>query len=170
MATTRKGALILLALAILLTACLPNSRHFDLSFVATPLVMLMYNARASVLYWVALFTGLTLDIIEMSPRLGFLGLAYLLSSWWLFPWRVYFFKDSKITLPVMTFLFSVGTSLAELLIALFFDLAISHPAPSWFFLNPLSNAAVSIVVFVLPSYFWQLYRERIRRRRCSDDT
>lgn len=166
MAMTLRASILWLAVSLILSAFLPTS---DISLIAAPLVMLFYNAPQSWLYWLALFSGVLLDVIEMSPRLGFLGLSYLTAAYFVYPWRVYFFKDSKITLPVMTFLFTFILTIAECFISLFFDVPGFHLKMRDLLLQPASTVAASIVVFMLPTFLWQLYRVYKRPRRCSDD-
>ncbi len=154
----------LFALAVSLLAALIYPT--GITYVALPLVMLMYNASLSTCLWLALFSGLLVDAIELSPRLGFLGLSYVLTCRILYPVRLYFFKDSFITFPVMTLLFSFILQAVILLVALFFDLTV----PKMDFVSPFVDALFGTCVFVLPTLFWDQYRLRQRRKRYSDDT
>ncbi len=132
--------------------------------------MLFYNGSRAGCLWAALLGGIAMDAIDLTPRLGFLGLAYLLSCWMLYPMRLYFFKDSAITLPVMTFLFSLIAGCAELLIALFFDIRIPKTYWEHLFVLPVVDAMAALAIFMLPTFLWHQYRVKLRRRRYSDDT
>lgn len=170
MATSTRGCILWLVVALLASCVFPAVGGLHVTYVAAPLVMLFYNGSLGLCLWVALASGILLDAVELTPRLGFLGLSYLLSCRMLYPLRLYFFKDSSITLPVMTFLFSFLAGCTEILVALFFD--ISLPKTQWqhLLLLPLVDAFVSLVVFMLPSFLWHQYRVRRARRRYSDDT
>lgn len=170
MASSTRGCILWLLAALFASCAFPTVGGLPVEYVAPPLVMLFYSASLGACLWAALVSGLVLDAIELTPRLGFLGLSFLLSCRMLYPVRLYFFKDSSITLPVMTFLFSFLAGCTEILVALFFD--ISVPKTHWgqLLLLPAVDACLALAVFMLPTFLWHQYRVRRARRRYSDDT
>ena len=170
MATSARMSIIALLCSIILSCLLPSVSGFHVAFAMAPLVMLFYNASIAICLWSALLSGLALDAIELTPKFGFLGLSYLLTSRLLYPARLYFFKDSHSTLPIMTFLFSFIAGFIEVLVALFFDISLPKCGPLDLLAQPLVDAFFAIIVFMLPSFIWHQYRQRVSRRRYSDDT
>lgn len=166
-----KGMSLVAFLASLLLACIvPWITKLPFQYVLAPLVMLMYNSSLVFTLWFALLGGLCLDALTLSPRLGFLGLTYLFSCRLLYPYRLFFFKDSLITLPVMTFLLSLIASLIELAMALFFDIPFATLRLADLLVRPLLDVAFAFVVFELSSLLWVQYRLYVRKRRCSNDS
>ncbi len=165
MPNTLSRSFVALFVSVILSCIFPS-----ICFVAAALVMLFYNASLTVCLWAALGCGLLLDAIELSPRFGFLGLVFVVSCRCLFGARLYLFKDSFITLPVMTYFFSFLSKIIELPIALFFDISIPKTNLEALFLLPFVDAVASIIVFSLPSFLWHKYRQVLNRRRYSDDT
>lgn len=166
MATSSRTSLLALLIGVLLSLVYPSS----ITYTAAPLVMLMYNASLASCLWAALATGFLLDAIELSPRFGFLGLSYLLACRLLYSLRLYFFKDSLVTLPVMTLLFSFILQAVVLLTALFFDLQLPRIDSLGSILSPFYDAFFACALFMLPTLIWDQYRLRQRRKRYSDDT
>ena len=159
-----------LSVLALVVSCIFACFGGGLTFCAAPIVMLMYNASLRRCLWLSFFAGLALDAITLSPRFGFLALSYLVTCQMLYPMRLYFFKDSFVTLPVMTFLFSIISQGFEVLIALFFDISLPHTTLKSLFSLALMDAAFATAIFLLPSLIWHLYRQRIARRRYSEDS
>lgn len=170
MAKSLRASIFLLILGILASCVVPTIGGMHVTYVAAPLVMLFYNASLGMCLWAALLSGVLLDAIELTPRLGFLGLSYLLSCRMLYSLRLFFFKDSNITLPVMTFLFSLLASFTEILVALFFDISIPKTSLEELLVLPIVDAFVALSVFMLPTFLWHQYRVRMSRRRYSDDS
>lgn len=170
MATSTRGSILWLLASLLASCVFPTIGGLPVAYVAAPLVMLCYNGSLALCLWASLASGVLLDAIELTPRLGFLGLSYLLSCRMLYPLRLYFFKDSIITLPIMTFLFSFLAGCIEILVALFFDISIPKMHWEHLLLLPVVDAFVAVSVFMLPSFLWDQYRVRRARRRYSDDT
>lgn len=170
MVTNLRSNLIVLVCSLLSALLLPLFWSVQLIYVGAPIVMLFYNSSLSLCLWISLVSGCLLDSLVHSPRFGFLGLTFLLTARILYPWHLYFFKDSKVTLPAMTYLFSLIAHLVELVIALFFDLSLPRTSIADFFLLPFLDVGFLMSVFVLPSFLWQLYRLSRHRRRYSDDS
>ena len=165
MANNKLFSFVALFCSLLATILFPTIGGLTITYTAAPLVMLFYNASQVTCLWTALLCGLFVDAIELSPSFGFLGLSFLLTAQILYPFRLYFFKDSNITLPVMTFFFSFLSGCIELLLALFFDITIPKVQGEWLFVLPVADAVMSMVMFMLPSFLWHQYRVKVSRRR-----
>ena len=95
---------------------------WPIQFLAGPCIMFMYTTSRSFCLWAAFLSGLFLDCLMLSPRLGLMATSWVVALATLYPWRLYFFKDSRSTLIIMTYLFVFLTSLLEALFALLLDL------------------------------------------------
>ncbi|MBS0635064.1 MAG: hypothetical protein JSR37_06345 [Verrucomicrobia bacterium] len=166
MANSARTSILLLVLSLFF-ACISGK---PITFIAGPMVMLLYNASLGVCLWAALISGLFLDAVEMSPKFGFLALSYLLACRLVYSFRLYFFKDSYITLPAMTFLFSFFAGCIELLVALFFDITVPTSGWEWLFVVPMVDLFFVLALFSLPTFIWHQYCVRVKRRRYSDDS
>jgi len=170
MVSSRGISVLCFIASLLLAIVVPWMTNQQFHYIIAPLVMLMYNSTLLFTLWFALLGGLALDALTLSPRLGFLALTYLVSCRLLYPYRLYFFKDSKITLPVMTFFFSLLASLLEFGMALFFAIPVQALRLWDLLLGPIYDVAFALVVFELSSFVWVQYRVYLRRRRCANDS
>lgn len=140
-----------------------------INFLAAPIVMLFYNASLPCTLWLAFLSGCFCDSLMLSPRFGFLGLSFALTSWLLYNWKFYFFKDSRLTIFIMTYCFSFVCTLVQNILALFFDLPVVLYSAHALFIMPLIDAIFAWTVFSLFPFFWQLYRVHIKRRKQEDE-
>lgn len=113
------GSLIALFASLILQSIASLPIHFCIA----PIILLMYAGTSSFCLWAAFLSGLYLDCITGSPRLGFIGVSMLVAIRMLYPWRLYFFKDSISTLPIMTYLYASLCALMQCFIVLILDLA-----------------------------------------------
>ena len=163
-----------LVFCLLLTLFLPcffSSVHIH--FLSAPIVMLFYNATLVQTLWLSLLSGCFCDSLMTSPRIGFLGLSFAITSWLLYDWRLYFFKDSRSTILIMTYCFSFVLTAVQNVIALFFDLPVAVYSFRWFLSDlifmPLVDAIFAWTLFSLLPFFWQLYRIHRKRRKERDN-
>lgn len=165
--TVSLGALALCLLLTLFTPCFFSV--VPINFLAAPLVMLFYNSQRSTAVWLAFLSGCFCDSLLLSPRFGFLGLSFALTSWFLYDWRLYFFKDSRLTILIMTYCFSFFSTVVQNIIALFFDLPIAFYSLRSFlsdlFFMPLVDALFAWTIFSFFPFLWQLYRIHRRGRK-----
>lgn len=167
MATSYKTALFCFLISVLFACIVPWIANIQFHYIAAPLVMLMYNTTLLQTLWFACLGGLLVDGLTLSPRLGFLALSYLISCRLLYHCRLYFFKDSKMTLAAMTFLFSLVTGIVGMVIALFFNIPLASIRLSDLFVRPIEDMLYAFVVFELSSILWLQYRLQLRRKRKS---
>lgn len=128
----------------------PNLRLF---FFVPFLIIAYYQKSFIKCLWLSLFCGLIIDMLSSQLRFGTNALNYCLTTLILYPQRYNFFADSKSTLPLMTFFFSLLSSLIQVVLIYIFDQGFPISA-SWIFndllLLPLADAAFAFGCFVLP--------------------
>jgi hypothetical protein len=168
MSTSLLSSLGSLALCLFLTLFAPCFfSSLPINFLAAPFVMLFYTSTLSTTIWLSFLSGCCVDSLMLSPRFGFLGLSFAVTSWLLYDWRLYFFKDSRLTILIMTYCFSFVCTLIQNIIALFFDLPLSFYSLKWLylFLMPFFDAIFAWTLFSLFPFVWQLYRIQRKRRK-----
>lgn len=159
-----------LGLCLLLTLVVPCFfSSIRIYFLAAPMVMLFYNATRVQTLLISLLCGCYLDALMASPRFGFLGLSFAITSWFLYDWRLYFFKDSRSTILIMTYCFSFLLTIVQNVVALIFDLPTPVYSLSWVFSDlvvmPLVDAFFAWTFFSLVPSIWQFYRLYMKRRK-----
>lgn len=164
------GLVISFLFSLLLSLIVPSFfSKVEVSFLIPALVMSFYFVSLKSVAWIALGSGLFLDILNLLPRLGFLGSSYLATALLLYGWRLYFFKDAFSTLPIMTYLFSMFSSILQALIALLFDLPSFSLSVSWLvfdcFIMPLLDAGYALLFFSLPHLLYNNYHRLKNRKR-----
>ncbi len=145
--------------------------RLDVHFFAPPLVMLITMGTLMQTMTTSLIIGCFLDIATHSPRLGFIALSYLLTSYTLYSCKRLLTHDSFVSLPLLTYIFSMLTSLFHIIIAFLFDIPLPSQTAAWIiqdaFLMPLFDVAYAIFVFSLPHYLFSRYHlpdKRMNRR------
>ncbi len=125
-----------------------------LIFFAPFLIILYYNKSYTTCLWAALACGLVMDILSSTMRLGLYGIDYCLTTWLLYSQRRHFFADNLSTLPIMTFFFSVLSTLIQLFLTNIFEQGISiswNWAATDLIYMPAIDAFYAFIVFILPS-------------------
>ncbi len=107
-----------------------------------------------------------MDLLAPYPRLGILAVNYCATSMIVYRAKSWFFEDSLISLPVMTFLFAeVSTLLHALLLGLF----ASGPVVSWtwiatdLLLLPLLDAFYAWIWFAFPAHLLRRRPAHVQR-------
>ncbi|MDF2549230.1 MAG: mreD [Chlamydiales bacterium] len=119
----------------------------------TPLIIIAYYQKEfSTSLWISLLIGLSIDLYSSEMPFGFFALSYTLSSWMLYGQKQTFFEDSFSTLPIMTFSFSVLSTL----LTVSFSYLLSKPLNLSFdffladlLIMPLCDALYAFFVFTL---------------------
>lgn len=152
--------LFCLLLTVIFPAVFPWIR---LSFFAPFLIIAFYKKNLASSLWMALTCGLILDLLSSQPRLGIHALTFCFSLAVLYPQKRNFFADSLSTLPIMTFLFAVISSLV--MAVLLYSIETKNVL-SWEWLiadlliMPAADATYAFCCFILPAL---LFGKRIRR-------
>jgi len=123
-----------------------------LMFFAPFLIIACYQKPLGSCLWLAFFCGLLLDLFSSGTRFGLHALNFCVTILVLYPQRRNFFADSLSTLPIMTFGFSLFSTL--LMASLLYFLESRNVFSwSWIFSDlifmPILDAFYSFFVFIL---------------------
>lgn len=124
-----------------------------LMFFAPYLVVCFYKKARYPVLWRALGCGLLIDLLTSTPLFGLTSLNYCLTGLILYGQRRNFFEDQLLTLPLMTFLFSmISSALTALLYVVFgAELLISW---RWIITDliemPILDALYALLLFAIP--------------------
>lgn len=94
---------------------------FKLFYFAPFLCTCFYHKSYSSTLWISLCCGLILDLLSAPLRFGLYALNYTLTSGLLYSKKQHFFEDELSTLPILTFLFSVLSTLIQVGLLYIFD-------------------------------------------------
>lgn len=136
---------------------------FRLTFFAPFFIVSCYQKPLKKCLWYAFACGVFLDLLSSSGRLGLHALDYCVTVSILYPQRRHFFADSISTLPMMTFCFSV---LSTLIMAILLYSIESYNVFSWawiatdLFYWSTIDAGYAFLCFVLPALLFNKPRRR----------
>jgi len=134
---------------------------FRIQFMIPFLITLYYQRSYIDCLWGSLLCGLIMDLLSQNHRLGLYGMIFCMTTMILYRQRRNFFADTVTTLPIMTFFFSVTSTIIHGLLISTFDSKLNLSA-AWFFtdliLYPLFDALYAFVFFVLP--YWIFGKSR----------
>lgn len=137
---------------LLMPAIFPAAR---LTFFVPFLVILFYQKELSSCLWVALLCGFIIDLLSSHTLIGIHALNFCLTTWILYGQKRHFFADSITTLPMMTFFFSIMSTLIQLPLYYIFE---GKMALSWswaltdLLIMPAADAAFAFAIFILPAF------------------
>jgi len=114
--------------------------------------------------WLAFFCGFLIDLFSAQTRLGFYALTYFLTAEILYSQQRNFFEDRLSTLPIMTFLFVIISTLVQIPLLYVFDIGLDL-SMEWLkndlIVNPFYDAIYAAMAFTLPSILF--YRTKPRQ-------
>jgi rod shape-determining protein MreD len=136
---------------------------FHLLYFVPFLIIAIYKKSLSTCLWYSLLCGLLIDLLSDESRLGFYAMNYSLTIFLLYPQRKNFFSDSITTLPLMSFFFSVISTVIEIAY-----LSSTGRSPSlsmqWIMTDllimPVFDGVYAFMVFILP---FALFGKRQRK-------
>jgi len=137
--------------ALFMPTLLPWCR---LTFFAPFLIMVYYEKALASSLWLAFLCGIIVDLQAAHLQLGLVTLSYCLTTWILYARKRFFFEDKITTIPLMTFFFSI---LSTLILAVLFRLFEGHIGLSWLwvitdlFIMPVVDGFYALAFFTLPS-------------------
>lgn len=148
-------------LAITLPYFFPS---LTLIYFAPFLIICFYRYRKTTCLWLALLAGVSIDLFAAHTRLGFFAMVYLITTFSLYTQQRNFFEDRLSTLPIMTFLFALLSTLLQLPLLYVFEQSIDLSL-EWIkndlILNPMGDAFYALVAFTFPKML--LYKPKPRR-------
>ena len=129
-----------------------------LQLFAPFLVFIFYRSSKMEALWWSVACGLVLDLLSPHTTLGLFAFTYAVTTALLYDRKQHFFIDNLSTLPLMTFMFSV---LSTLILALLVQIPISLPwIATDLLLMPLGDAFIAFFCYTVP--YWQLAPKRRR--------
>lgn len=142
---------ITLVATLLAPAALPSLK---LNYFAPFLVIVYYQKELPVCLWISLICGLIIDLISSHSLLGIHALVFTATTWILYNEKRHFFADSITTLPIMTFFFSILSTLIQAPLYYIFESKIPL-AWQWamtdLIIMPAADALFAFAVFILPA-------------------
>lgn len=156
-------------LAILFFPLLLPKLH--LFYFAPFIILSFYQLSRIALLWRALLCGVIVDLLSSGSLFGMSSLNYCIVSSLLYGQKRNFFEDKLSTLPLMTFLFSLFSSLVEL-VSGFFSNHHYPLSPSWMMTDLLgmagADALYALLFFSIPnsliSSIFRFYFLKTKRR------
>lgn len=143
--------LVSLLFILLLPVFYPAAR---LSFLVPCIVVLFYQKRLIVCLWASFMAGFLLDLFSSATFFGLHVTSLCLATAFIYPQKRHFFADSLSTLPILTFLMTVLSTVLQVAFMHIFQSGAAIGAP-WFFTNilamPLFDSAYAFCLFLLPS-------------------
>ncbi|NGX54336.1 MAG: hypothetical protein K1000chlam4_01062 [Chlamydiae bacterium] len=131
---------------------------FHLLFFAPYLIISLYRYPLVDALWRAIGCGIAIDLLSSSPLFGQTALIYCIATLLLHPQRLNFFEDKLSTLPLMTTLFSLLSTIMQALLLFVLGHSIGLHWPmvvTDFIAMPLVDGLYAMLLFTLP---FQIYR------------
>lgn len=142
--------IICLLLMVSVPAIMPQLR---LSFCAPFLIITLYQKTLPTCLLLAFLCGFLLDLLSSNSRLGLYAFNFCVTLMILYPQRRNFFADSISTLPIMTFLFGI---VSTMIMALLLYSIESRNVFSWpwvitdLICMPFLDGLYAFILFILP--------------------
>lgn len=152
----------LLCLALFLTVPVIDPQ-LSLTFFAPFLIIAIYKKPLASCLWIAFICGVILDSLSSFSHFGIYTLDYCLTLFLLYPQKRNFFADNVSTLPIMTFFFSVISTLILAFLIYVVEIKNITSLP-WvltdLILMPTFDSLYAFLCFTLPSLFFGQTRRR----------
>lgn len=151
-----KNLFLAFLITFLLTLFQPALFPFlRLMFFVPFLIILFYQKSYLTCLWISFGCGLILDLLSSKTHFGLFALNYTLTTWILYERRRNFFGDNLSTLPIMTFFFSVITTVIQYGLMYMFENNF-HLSFKWIvsdlLVMPLADSTYAFILFILPSF------------------
>lgn len=128
-----------------------------LKFFIPFLILVYYQKEFLGAVWFSLFCGIILDLLSAPAKFGLYSLTYTLTTMLLYGQRLNLFADNVVTLPIMTFLFSVISTLLEFSLLYIFGKPVGLSI-AWLFSEllfmPLADTLYSFILFIVPAFMF----------------
>jgi rod shape-determining protein MreD len=161
---TNKRLDLTFVFCLFLTLAIPSLfSQIRIFFFLPFLIIACYQKNLPSVLWFGFICGLILDLLSSSVRLGIHSLTFCITLMILYPQKRNFFADSISTLPIMTLLFSIISSLV--MVILLYSLEINYML-SWHWLltdliiMPVADTVYAFCFFTLPAL---IFGKPIRR-------
>lgn len=115
-----------------------------------------YRSYAASL-WISLLCGLIIDLLSAPLRFGLHALNFTLTTAFLYSKKQHFFQDQLSTLPILTFFFSLISTLIQLILLYIFETSLTL-SWKWVFTDllwmPCTDGIYAFICFSLPIIIW----------------
>lgn len=126
---------------------------FKLFYFAPVIIRSFYLKSFTTSLWVSCFLGLFIDLLSSHVHFGMHAVNFTIASALLYSSKRHFFEDSLSTLPFLTGIYSLISSLLQIFLSGIFD----HGIPfSWEFIKidllllPFLDGVYAFLIFTLP--------------------
>ncbi len=141
------------ASAVILPAWFPS---WKLTFFAPFIIITYYKKPFSTCLWLSLLSGVTIDLLSGQRHLGLHAFNYCLTTTVLYSQKNNFFEDSLSTIPIMTFIFALISTIFLLPLYALFEKGLPL-TKEWLLTDllvfPLLDAVYGLAVFGLIPIF-----------------
>ena len=124
-----------------------------LAYFVPFIILLFYKKPFAAVLWISLGCGLILDILSSHVRFGLYAVAFTLTTAILYRQKRHFFADSISTLPLMTFLFSLISTLIHVILIHLFENSLPF-STIWLIkdviIMPILDGIFAFSLYVLP--------------------
>ena len=132
------------------------------------LILTLYQKPLSSCLFASFFCGLFVDLFSGGERLGLYGMNWCLSLWIVSQFKTHFFADHLTTLSLMTYLFSLISSLIQPILLTLLETSF-HLSWGWLWTNilllPILDACIALCVFIVPALGLQWFFLWLRSKR-----
>lgn len=152
--------LLSISLTLLTPIFSPSARFF---FLVPCIVIIFYQKSFVASLWSAFACGAFLDLLSTSSIPGLFVTSYCAAAALLYHQKRHFFADNLSTLPLLTILMSITTTIFQALLAYTFHKNTSLNA-GWYITNimilPLFDGAYAFLFFIAPGLVFGKPRRR----------
>jgi len=150
----KKNPFLLFLFSFLLTILMPVIvPSFTIAYLVPCIVVLFYTKSLIACLWGALGCGFILDILSPHAHLGLYASNFTITAALLYRQKQHFFSDKATTLPLMTFFFSLLSTLFHTFFVGMFEEKITVTR-NWILFDllllPAYDGVFAFSVFILP--------------------
>lgn len=144
--------LVCLSLVLTMPVIYPGLRLF---YFVPFLIIMYYQKPLPQCLWASLLCGVIMDLLSPYSRMGLNAMNFSFTTCILYRQRENFFPDSLSTLPLMTFFFSIISTLIQAALLFAFEQSPNLvPTLTWawndLILMPIADGAYAFILFILP--------------------
>lgn len=157
--SSKAELIIYFLVGLLFTLAIPALAPSIKLFYFIPfLIRCYYRKSLNTCLFIALMTGLLMDLLSAHSRFGLYSANYVITTYFLYPQKRNFFEDSFTTLPFMTFFFSVLSTVVQVVLMILLDNHTINRSLSFLFVDfllmPFFDAVYAGLVFALPAFIF----------------
>lgn len=160
----KKSLPLAFALALFFTLVIPILvPGLTFYFFAPVVVIAMYQKSRLGACWVAFGCGVILDILYAQDRFGPFIASFMVATIVIYSQKRHFFADTLITLPVMTYLFSLAVTAFQLLLIAGMERSVNISF-KWIVTDlifmPMLDGIFAFLIFIAPAFLFGIKPRR----------